>query len=192
MTLSDKIITTVGRLRENSPRINLTNRSTLIHNLLWMYQVMCASESLMEEAIPLSPPTLATYLRHHLEEERNHDEWLADDLVSIGVDVEVMPLNRNAVELAGTQYYLIKHVSPVCLLGYMAVLEGFPFPVSACDELETLHGKKVIRCLRYHAENDIEHRKELFRIIDKMNNPLIFENAIRTQYLIDEAFRVDY
>lgn len=190
--LSEKIIQTIAQLRASSPRIDLTSRGNLIHNLLWMYQVIVASEPLMEEARSLSSPTLASYLRRHLDEERDHAKWLADDLLSVGVDVRTTPLNRNAVELAGTQYYLIKHVSPVCLLGYMAVLEGFPFPVSACDELEELHGKDVIRCLRYHAENDIEHRKELFKVIDKINSPLIFENAVRTQYLIDEAFRANH
>lgn len=178
-------------MRENSPRLDLTNPSVLIHNLLWMYQVISASERLMIVAAQLATGKLGAYLREHLEEERDHAAWLAADLKTVGVDVAREPLNRHAVELAGTQYYLIHHVSPVCLLGYMAVLEGFPFPVSACDELEKLYGKGLIRCLRYHAENDIEHRKELFDIIDRVDDPLVYENAIRTSYLIDEAFRAD-
>lgn len=163
----------------------------MARNLCWLYQVMTGSENLMRVALDDACPTLRTYLEHHKGEEEDHAKWLADDLAEWGIDASEVPLMRSAAELVGIQYYLIFHRSPNALLGYMAVLEGFPFPLQVLEQLENIHGKEVLRCLRYHAENDIEHRKELFRVIDKINDPVIFENAMRTQFLINEAFHAD-
>lgn len=187
--MSERIIQDVGAMREQGPMLDLTSRAVVIHNLIWLYQVMVASERLMEVALSESEDVLFQYLDLHVEEERNHAEWLASDLATVGVDVAKLPLNRSAVELAGSQYYFIFHKSPAALLGYMAVLEGFPFPLDALEQLEALHGKDLFPCLRYHAENDLEHRKELFKVVDQLDDPVIYENAIRTQYLINEAFR---
>lgn len=192
MRASERIIQDVRELQRQSPLLDLTNPQVFIKNLVWLYQIMSASENLMVVAAKESSGRLKRYLHEHLSEEADHAKWLAEDLATVGVSAPAQPLMRSAVELAGTQYYLIHHVSPACLLGYMAVLEGFPFPVSVCDELEQLYGKSLLRCLRYHAENDLEHRKELFRVIDEVDNPLVYQNAIRTQYLINEAFRADH
>lgn len=191
MSLSEKIIHSISLAKEQSPILNLGDRRTMARNLCWLYQVMTGSENLMRVALDDASPTLRTYLEHHRGEEKDHAKWLADDLAEWGIDASEVPLMRSAAELVGIQYYLIFHRSPNALLGYMAVLEGFPFPLPALEQLENIHGKEVLRCLRYHAENDIEHRKELFRVIDKINDPIIFDNAMRTQFLIDEAFRAD-
>lgn len=192
MKLSERIIQDVGALRAQGSDIDLANRAVVINNLIWTHQVIVASEPLMELAIDRCAPaanTLRGYYREHIEEERNHAEWLASDLATVGINVAALPLYRSAVELAGSQYYFIMHKSPSALLGYMAVLEGFPVPVEVVAQLEAVHGKALFGCLRYHAENDPEHRKELFRIIDKLDDPSIYENAIRTQYLINEVSR---
>jgi hypothetical protein len=190
--MSERIIAGVEELRKEAPLLELSNKTVLIHNLIWMYQVIVASENLMElarDAAPEASRVFHKYMRTHLEEERNHAEWLAEDLSTAGVNVKRLPLNRSAVELVGSQYYLIHHVSPVAILGYMAVLEGFTFPLELLEQLEAIHGKEPLRCLRYHAENDIEHRKELFKVIDQLDDPIIYDNAIRTQLLMNEAFR---
>lgn len=192
MRLSEKIIRDVGALREQGPTLDLTSRAAVIHNLIWIHQIIVASERLMEvahDAAPYAARVFRGYMENHVKEERNHAEWLASDLATIGIDVAKLPLNRSAVELAGSQYYFILHKSPAALLGYMAVLEGFPVPVSVVEQLEQLHGKDLFKCLRYHAENDPEHRKELFRVIDELDDPVIYENAIRTQFLMNEAMR---
>lgn len=191
MSLSENIVRSVSRAQEHSPILNLADRRVMARNLCWLHQVMTGSENLMRVATKDACPTLRTYLEHHLSEEKDHAKWLADDLAEWNIDANEVPLIRSAAELVGIQYYLIFHRSPNALLGYMAVLEGFPFPLQVLEQLEGIHGKEVLRCLRYHAENDIEHRKELFRVIDKINDPVIFDNAMRTQFLISEAFRAD-
>lgn len=190
--MSERIIADVQALRDEAPVIDLADRTMLILNLVWLHQIVIASEGLMELATaeaPAAAKVFRAYMTDHLEEERNHAEWLAEDLAAAGVNVKRLPLNRSAVELAGSQYYLIHHVSPAAILGYMAVLEGFTFPLDMLEQLEAIHGKELLRCLRYHAENDIEHRKELFKVIDQLDDPIIYDNAIRTQLLINEAFR---
>lgn len=182
--LSDEVIDAVLSIRTKN--LNLNDLGILISNLAFMHQVIVSSERLLEEAANESIGELKAYYLVHLEEERQHQKWLADDLLSYGVDVKTLPLMRKAAEMAGSQYYLIKHVHPSCLLGYMAVLEGFPMPLDMVDSLEVLHGKKLIRTLRFHAEHDLEHRKEVFRMIDIEARPEILSNAAQTAIYLNE------
>lgn len=147
-----------------------------------MHQVISASENLLRAAIEACDCSefgniLSVYYQSHLAEERGHEKWLADDLASAGVDIKAMPLSLKAVEMAGTQYYLIHHVHPVSLLGYMAVLEGNSISNERLEELESIHGKSLLRTLRYHAEHDIEHIKDLNIILAKV--PEEIEHHVR-------------
>ena len=153
--------------------------------MIFVQQLITASESLLVEAIKVSNGLLKEYYIAHLEEERGHETWLSEDLLTIGIDVKILPLNRRAVELAGSQYYLIKHVHPACLLGYMAVLEGRPILLANVELLEKIHGKSLLRTLRYHAEHDRQHSDDVFRMIDANPYPEILENAIQTALSIN-------
>lgn len=189
MRLSEQIIQTVSVMRELAPQINLGEQRCLIANLVFLHQVIVASENLMATALAETKnPRLSRYLLAHAPEEKDHAKWLRDDLMTVGIDPEQEDLIRAAAELVGTQYYLIQHRNPNTLLGYMAVLEGFPFPMDLLEQLEQIHGKELLRCLRFHAVHDQEHRVELFRVIDELGDPDIYQNAVRTQYLLNEAF----
>jgi len=154
--------------------------------MTFVHQVITASEELMQEALKVADRPLRNYLMAHAEEERGHADWLAADLLTAGVDVAKVPIFRKAAAMAGSQYYLIKHQSPYALLGYMAVLEGFPVMLEAVDALEAAHGKDLFRTLRYHAEHDLEHRKELFAFIDENPRPEIMQSAIETAKYMNE------
>lgn len=183
---SNTVIEEVKKISAKGKRLNLSDKSVLITNLVFLYQVIKASERLLIEAAQESTGRLNEYYVSHLEEEREHEKWLADDLKAEGIDVDKFPIMRLASEMAGSQYYLIKHDDPACLLGYMAVLEGFPFPLDQLESLERLHGKSLCKTLRFHAENDLEHRKELFRVIDEIASPAILNSAIQTALYINE------
>lgn len=186
---SIKVIDAINRVRSEAKPVDLANRDIVLANLVFVQQVITASEGMLEEAIKRSSGDLQAYFIEHLEEERDHQSWLVDDLLDAGIDVKSMPLSRKAVEMAGSQYYLIKHVSPACLLGYMAVLEGFPVSLEAVDQLEKLHGKQLFRTARYHAEHDLDHRKELFAIIDQHPEEHVLRNAIQTAVYMNEFTR---
>jgi hypothetical protein len=185
---SNIVIDAIARERATAT-LDGTQRDAVIANLVFVYQVIIATESLLEEAIEASEHALRDYFVSHLEEERDHQAWLAEDLRSAGIDVAKMPLSQIAVEMAGSQYYLIKHVNPASLLGYMAVLEGFPIALEVVTELESQHGKDLFRTLRYHAEHDIDHSKELFAVINQCADPIILRSALQTATYMNKFTR---
>ncbi len=159
------------------PQIDLRNREIFIENLLFLHALIVASEPLLEEA--LKRP-MAVGLKHfyekHLEEERGHAKWLKEDLLSLGI--KTRDIDWRAAQIAGTQYYLIRHVSPELLLGYMASLECRPMPIEVVDLLERIHGEQALRTIRYHAVHDIDHGADVLKAIEETNNEqLIAYNA---------------
>jgi hypothetical protein len=172
--------------------INLAVPQCFAKNLVFMYHVMRACENLLEVAIKQTEEgVLKRYFVEHLAEERSHEKWLADDLASIGIEVGNTPISREAVQMAGSAYWFIYHVHPVSLLGYMAALEFLPMPLEQVELLETLHGKDVMRCLRFHAEHDIEHGQDLSEMIDGLNEQeqqVVLQTAIDTALYAQSAF----
>lgn len=149
--------------------------------LAFALQVIRASERLLAEAAAECDGALRDYYLRHLEEEKDHAKWLTEDLDGFSV-----PLDAVAIAMAGSQYYLIKHVHPACLLGYMLALED-PMSIEDIQELESIHGKELLRTLRLHAEADVEHRKELLSQIAKQPpdlQALIESNAQQTSRYI--------
>jgi len=183
---SEKVIRAIADVRTTSAPVDLLDIHAVISNLVFVHQVITASVPLMIEAQKVADAPLLAYLTEHLEEEQGHAEWLAKDLLDYGVDVDLVPKFRRAVAMAGSQYYLIKHQSPYALLGYMSVLEGFPVSLESVEALEAAHGKELFRTLRYHAEHDLNHRKELFAFIDANPQPEILSSAIETARYMNE------
>jgi hypothetical protein len=186
---------------KRSATIDTRRRAVVIANLVFLHDVIVASEPLLIEAvesIDLLPRSsfhqrLAEYYRSHLEEERDHVKWVREDLESVGVNVPAELPNRSATAMAGSQYYLLKHAHPAALLGYMAVLEGDPTPVEVVEALEHAYGKQLLRCVRIHAVKDLEHRKELFAVIDdtpKSLRGLIAYSTDNTLNYIIQATRI--
>ncbi len=133
----------------------------LLNILAFWYQVIVASEPLLEEAIYLlgdgdEEGELKAFYRKHLEDERKHAQWLKEDLGDHPIN-----LHFGAAQLAGMAYYLIRHVHPVALLGYMQALEGRRIPDWFVDQVEAEHGSAAVRTLRIHAEADRDHIVEL-------------------------------
>jgi hypothetical protein len=161
--------------------------------LRMMHTMIRATVPLMEVAIeqaraadPARDPVAAgvdAYLSKHLEEERGHDEWLRQDLAAIGRDPDEvfvgMPLPSVAA-LVGSQYYWIRHYHPVCLLGHIAVLEGYPPDPALADHImaRTGYPRTGLRTLIRHAALDKRHRDELMAAIDGLPLRTADEHAI--------------
>ena len=153
--------------------------------LSFWYQVMIASEPLLEDSILLLKDEgfdgeLKAFYREHLKEERNHATWMREDMGEHPVN-----LHLGAAMLAGTQYYLIRRIHPVCLMGYMMELEGHEMDMSVVEEIERQHGKQAGRTLRLHAENDPRHIQELreFPIPDEFM-PMVKMSQEQTQRIL--------
>lgn len=183
--------------RRVAASIDPSQRQVVIDNLLFIRDCVVATEKLLEEGadatLVLSPSSfhsaLLQYFKKHLEEERGHLDWIERDLRAAGV--QGRETCRYAMALVGTQYYLIKHVHPVALLGYMAVVEGDPVSIDVVEAIENEHGFEALTFLRAHAVTDLEHKKELERMIDSAPEalrPLIERSAENVlQYLIQAS-----
>jgi hypothetical protein len=158
-----------------------------------MHTMIRATVPLMEVAIeqarradPGRDPVaagVAAYLGKHLEEERGHDEWLRQDLAVLGRDPDevlaAMPMPSVAA-LVGSQYYWVRHYHPVCLLGHIAVLEGYPPDPALAEHImaRTGYPRTGLRTLIRHAALDRRHRDELMAAIDGLPLRPADEHAI--------------
>jgi hypothetical protein len=126
----------------------------------------------MSESDPVAAG-VSRYLDVHIEEERNHDEWLLEDLKVLGVTREAavsrVP-SHTVASLAGSQYYWTLHYHPIALLGYFAFMEGFPPQRELILDLidRTGHPEAAFRTFRLHGELDPRHKDELDQTIDAL------------------------
>jgi len=157
-----------------------------MHILAFWYQVIIASESLLEEAAHLLmdkgwEAELRAFYLHHLEDERNHAKWLLEDM---GGDPGV--LHYGAAQLAGMAGYLIRHVHPVALLGYMQALEGKPIDPAFIEAIKNEYGEAATRTLKLHAEEDVKHIEELraFPVPEEWA-PLVENTRLQTLKLVE-------
>ena len=76
----------------------------------------------------------------------------------------------SAAALAGAQYYWIRHVHPVALLGFIAVLEGTPPDVDFFEATADRIGvpRKAFSNLLLHGKLDPQHRDDLDRALDSL------------------------
>lgn len=176
------------------------------HFFIQTHQVIRASVPLMEAAraraleLATDDPAaaaLAEYLEQHIREERNHDEWLLEDLEVLGVSrdrvLERIPPPRVA-EVVGSQYYWLHHDHPMAVLGYIAVLEGHPPTTRDVDRMVDNSGlpREAFRTFHKHAHLDPHHRDDLHRALDQMpltdrHESLIGVSAFTTMRLLTEA-----
>jgi len=186
------ILSEIATVRAGYRPIDLTRPHVIRRNLAFAMQMMVASEGLLRAGIArlrdaAEPFALEVhaYFFTHLGEEAGHYEWMAEDMA--GEDVA---FHWGAAELAGMQYYLVEHVHPAVLLGYMLVLECFPMPLEVVDELEAIHGAKLIRTLRYHAVHDQDHGRDVLAMVERAPDELknwIYQNAIQTAHRLGRA-----
>lgn len=176
--------------------------------LLMLHGTVRASVPLMKTALKMVEGSclndrvayqLADYLIQHIKEETGHDTWLLEDLASLGVTAEYALRRAPAPSIAalvGSQYYWILHHDPVALLGYIAVMEGYPPTIQRIDDLMSRTGltPEGFRSLRKHALLDPHHRDELNALLDRMpltleQQALIGTSALHTAFSAAEALR---
>jgi hypothetical protein len=135
-------------------------------------------ETARDRARDLSPTDplaarLVDYLRRHAEAERGHDEWLLQDLKSVGVaSTELLsrPPSGAVAALIGAQYYWVLHYHPVCILGYLMVIEGNPPNRRRLEDFQSRSGlpPSAFRTMLEHADLDIDHAAELADLLDRL------------------------
>jgi hypothetical protein len=150
--------------------------------LLLLHQIMRASVPLMEAAWRRSRERadadpvcagLSRYYEAHIEEERHHDLWLLEDLEALGLsraNVLARLPPPSVASMVGAQYYWLHHHHPAGLLGYIAVLEGYPPSEELLQELQSRSGlpEAAFRTCRKHGQLDPEHTRELDTLLDSL------------------------
>jgi Iron-containing redox enzyme len=167
------------------------------------HTVTRASVPLMEAALSCARTNFASdpvavgtanYLAKHIPEERGHDHWLIEDMRQMGIDpspvLKRMP-SPAAATLVGAQYYWINHFHPVCLLGYIGVLEGTPPTVQYFERVVARSNlpKQALSSLFRHAKLDPQHRADLDEAIDGLpltseHSEMLGVSALQTVHLL--------
>jgi hypothetical protein len=171
----DDLPTYIAQRKIIATSCNIAIPGVFWKNLQFLHNTVTATEGLLETAYLQCRKLCAgeerlfleQYYGRHLEEERGHLDWLECDMRNLGV--ERNPLDSIAMALIGTQYYLINHVHPSALLGYLLVFEGEPVSISKVEALEDIYGSGNLTFLRRHAETDVVHREELFWLMKRLN-----------------------
>ncbi|MFH0177917.1 iron-containing redox enzyme family protein [Streptomyces cacaoi] len=161
-----------------------------------MHGVVRASVPLMERAAArcgdLGPydqvaAPLERYLRTHIEEERDHDDWLLADLLALGADAGAVVAEQPSpavARLTGAAYYWVEHHHPVALLGYIAVLEAnAPAPWLAERIAAAGVPRDALRTVREHAVLDGDHTHALFALLDALPLTPVLRRAVTTSAL---------
>lgn len=168
------------------PRFDMSVRKLHIGAMTVCYHSMVASEPLLRLAAGIEGPHQA-YFTEHEKEERGHEHWMKADIEALGGVIGYPP--SQIVTMCGEMYYKVRHIGPEHLLGYMAVIEGFPNPAPVIERMRELY-PEASHCLAYHSENDAVHGRDLDRQLDIMDPALRFEvteSAKRTAELYCEA-----
>lgn len=166
---------------------------------------ICLAEAALTRAREISPTDrvslrLIPYLEKHLLEEM-HDELpggaVLADLAALGADVPTLVSHSSSTKIAyliGAEYYWIRHVHPVAVLGFFE-LETFHPQTASVEKLIEITGlpRDGFRQLLLHAQLDVGHADELHHLIDTLpldrnHEQLIGLSALHTMGLVTEVF----
>lgn len=179
------------------PRLELASHAFWEHRRLgdlfpdYLFRLYCsmrATVPLMEaarqhaRALAHSCPVaarLVPYFTRHVREEYRHDEWMLDDMETLGMrraEVLARTPDPEVAALIGTLYYWVLYAHPVALLAFFAVTEGSPMSSDTLDRIaNTRHiPRDALRTLYKHAVLDVRHGQDVFRVLDSL--PLTAEH----------------
>lgn len=154
-----------------------------------MQEVINVAEGMVDD--PISAP-LIKYMKRHIAEEMNHDEWYVNDLEILGIpreDVFSRIPTPNVAALVGSQYYWLKHHHPVAFMGYIACLEVYHPTVEYVEELIAKSGlpAKGFSTFMEHAVIDANHSKDIINTLNSL--PLTEEQYQMVELSAFQAFR---
>jgi hypothetical protein len=120
------------------------------------------------EKLPKEHP-LKSQFEHHIEEESGHEKMSQNDLKFMHAEgVEVFQVTKAFWK---AQYYWIRDVSPASHLGYSVLLEGLAakFGPILLKRVKAA-GFKGCTFLKVHAEEDVDHFREVLESIGKVSD----------------------
>lgn len=140
------------------------------------------------EAMRRHDRSLADYFVRQLDAEYGHDAWLLEDFMATGGDPRQLRSRipcPAAARLVGAQYYYLRHVHPIALLGHIAVLEWHAPEPGLVPELVRRTGfpREAFRTLYRHCELDGGHGALLDRALTDLGLAGELPSIVRTSAL---------
>ena len=116
---------------------------------------------------------MVPYLVEHIEEEQDHDEYMLQDLESIGYSRERVWRQLPSPCLAaaqGAMHYWTVHHHPVAMFGSLVPSECYPVGAETLNWLQQQTGypKSAFRTLELHSELDQGHGAEALAMLDSL------------------------
>lgn len=155
-----------------------------LHQAIRATTPLLAAAGAVASSLGPSHVDFAVWCKEHAVEEDDHDEWLRDDLVTIGVDpleLEARPPTPAVAEIIGTQFLWATSQQPEALLGYFYVAECHPADPASLERIRVEMGlpESAMRTLQFHAAEDLEHQREVFALLGQYGS----SDASRTAML---------
>ena len=126
---------------------------------------------------PTTQAKIRDYLIHHADEEKNHWEWVLEDLESTGYQG---PDPRGEFPPVACQSYLAYNYflaikSPIARLGAAATLEGIGAKYAKKSAMELMSLLKLkqeqLKFVFGHGDTDVGHTNDIFKLLEESNLP---------------------
>lgn len=131
----------------------------------------------------LSQETFHLQCMKHAGEERSHEKLSVSDLAAMGLSLEDFSELPATKAMYRNAYYLVDRVGPITLFGYAYYLECVGAAGSKIEAEVTLaHGKRAVKHLSLHANEDPGHIKSYEESLDQFSakDRALLEEAIQS------------
>jgi pyrroloquinoline quinone (PQQ) biosynthesis protein C len=124
--------------------------------------------------------TVRYELYERIEEEKGHEDWVLDDISSLGGDVrgrDVAAPSAPVQAMIGFNYYAAERVHPCSVLGMLYVLEVIAsvYGGKVADSIARATGREAsaggFRFLSSHATMDADHMAKLNVLLKTIEDP---------------------
>ncbi len=150
--------------------------------------------------VPHEPRWIREALAEYVEEEKNHEMWILNDIEACGVDPKKVRFGQpgHATEMmVAYAYYTIDRVNPLGFFGMVQVLEGTSIEVAlkAANAIQSSLNlpDNAFSYLNSHGALDVEHMNFYRNLMDKVENKddqdAIIHCAKRMYKLYGDVFR---
>jgi pyrroloquinoline quinone (PQQ) biosynthesis protein C len=127
-------------------------------------------------------------LLSYMNEEQGHDEWILEDIRSLGGDAEAVRNNKSGAAcqiMVAYSYYAVEYIDPYALLGSVHVLEGMSaaladLAASSIQKSLSVNGDAGFSYLRSHGAIDIGHVAFFKALVDDIADRRIFEIVLES------------
>ncbi len=127
--------------------------------------------------LPLEPRWMREAIADYIEEEKNHEMWILNDIRACGADADAVRygLPHHSTEMmVAYAYYTIERINPLGFFGMVLVLEGSSTQL-ACKAAAAIQQNlglpdAAFSYLNSHGALDIEHMQFYQQLMDKIDN----------------------